>query len=260
MKKGISLLFAFVLALSLSVSAAAWTYAELAPMGEGSYIAEEAGILSADDCAVLNEAAAAISDEYGCGVYIVTVDDYEVYGSDRYSAALNIYRGNDFGIGDGRDGIMLMLSMWDRDYEVFIQDGGLADSAFGSYAVDLLEEAFLPYLGSDDWYGGFHAYLTTCSDDLALADMGQPVKKPLTKVILPALLVGCGVALMVCLILKAKMKSVRKGAEADVYVTAEGLDLTERYDRYTHTTETRVRKNTRDNDSGGGGHGSGGKF
>ena len=90
--------------------------------------------------------------------------------------------------------------------------------------------------------------------------MGQPVKKPLTKVILPALLVGCGVALMVCLILKAKMKSVRKGAEADVYVTAEGLDLTERYDRYTHTTETRVRKNTRDNDSGGGGHGSGGKF
>ena len=56
------------------------------------------------------------------------------------------------------------------------------------------------------------------------------------------------------------MKSVRKGAEADVYVTAEGLDLTERYDRYTHTTETRVRKNTRDHDSGGGGHGSGGKF
>lgn len=44
------------------------------------------------------------------------------------------------------------------------------------------------------------------------------------------------------------------GAEADVYVTAEGLDLTERYDRYTHTTETRVRKNTRDD------HDSGGKF
>ena len=104
-------------------------------------------------------------------MYIVTVDDYEVYGSDCYSAVLNIYRGNDFGIGDGRDGIML-----------------------------------------------------------------------------------------ICLLLKAKMKSVRKGAEADVYVTAEGLDLTERYDRYTHTTETRVRKNTRDNDSGGGGHGSGGKF
>ncbi len=254
-KRFVTLLLALLAALTLAVPA----WAEQQP-GD-PFIYDTAGLLSDEDCAYLEQMAEAISWQYQCGVYIVTVDDYEVYGSDRYSAALNIYRGNDFGIGDGRDGIMLMLSMWDRDYEVFIQDGGLADSAFGSYAVDLLEEAFLPYLGSDDWYGGFHAYLTTCSDDLALADMGQPVKKPLTKVILPALLVGCGVALMVCLILKAKMKSVRKGAEADVYVTAEGLDLTERYDRYTHTTETRVRKNTRDDhDSGGGGHGSGGKF
>ena len=135
------------------------------------FIYDTAGLLSDGDRAYLEQMADAISWQYQCGVYIVTVDDYEVYGSDRYSAALNIYRGNDFGIGDGRDGIML-----------------------------------------------------------------------------------------ICLLLKAKMKSVRKGAEADVYVTAEGLDLTERYDRYTHTTETRVRKNTRDNDSGGGGHGSGGKF
>ena len=254
-KRFVTLLLALLAALTLAVPA----WAEQQP-GD-PFIYDTAGLLSDEDCAYLEQMAEAISWQYQCGVYIVTVDDYEVYGSDRYSAALNIYRGNDFGIGDGRDGIMLMLSMWDRDYEVFIQDGGLADSAFGSYAVDLLEEAFLPYLGSDDWYGGFHAYLTTCSDDLALADMGQPVKKPLTKVILPALLVGCGVALMACLLLKVKMRSVRKGAEADVYVTAEGLDLTERYDRYTHTTETRVRKNTRDDhDSGGGGHGSGGKF
>ena len=250
-KRFVTLLLALLAALTLAVPA----WAEQQP-GD-PFIYDTAGLLSDGDRAYLEQMADAISWQYQCGVYIVTVDDYEVYGSDRYSAALNIYRGNDFGIGDGRDGIMLMLSMWDRDYEVFIQDGGLADS----YAVDLLEDAFLPYLGNDDWYGGFHAYLTTCSDDLALADMGQPVKKPLTKVILPALLVGCGVALVACLLLKAKMKSVRKGAEADVYVTAEGLDLTEQYDRYTHTTETRVRKNTRDDhDSGGGGHGSGGKF
>ena len=250
----VALLLALLAALTLTVPA--WAEQQ----SGDPFVYDTVGLLSDGDCAYLEQTADAISWQYRCAVYIVTVDDYEVYGSERYSAALNIYRGNDFGIGDGRDGIMLMLSMWDRDYEVFIQDGGLADSAFGSYAVDLLEEAFLPYLGNDDWYGGFHAYLTTCSDDLALADMGQPVKKPLTKVILPALLAGCGVALVACLLLKAKMKSVRKGAEADVYVTAEGLDLTERYDRYTHTTETRVRKNTRDHDSGGGGHGSGGKF
>ena len=155
-----------VAALTLTVPA----WAEQQP-GD-PFIYDTAGLLSDGGRAYLEQMADAISWQYQCGVYIVTVDDYEVYGSDCYSAALNIYRGNDFGIGDGRDGIML-----------------------------------------------------------------------------------------ICLLLKAKMKSVRKGAEADVYVTAEGLDLTERYDRYTHTTETRVRKNTRDDhDSGGGGHGSGGKF
>ena len=53
------------------------------------------------------------------------------------------------------------------------------------------------------------------------------------------------------------MKSVRQGAEADAYVTAEGLNLTEQYDRYTHTTETR-RKISKDSDSGSGDHSGGG--
>ena len=71
-------------------------------------------------------------------------------------------------------------------------------------------------------------------------------------------------ALLACLMLKAKMKSVRQGAEADAYVTAEGLNLTEQYDHYTHTTETR-RKISSDSDSstshsGGGGSGSSGKY
>ena len=94
------------------------------------------------------------------------------------------------------------------------------------------------------------------------ASEGHAVRKPLGKVIFPALLVGCGVALVVCLVLKGKMKSVRRGAEADVYVTAEGLDLTERSDIYTHTTETRRKKEKNDShsESGGGGSGRSGHF
>lgn len=53
------------------------------------------------------------------------------------------------------------------------------------------------------------------------------------------------------------MKTVRQGAEADAYVTAEGLNLTEQYDRYTHTTETR-RKISNDSDSGSSDHSGGG--
>lgn len=42
------------------------------------------------------------------------------------------------------------------------------------------------------------------------------------------------------MILKGQMKSVRKGVDANVYTTAGGgLKLTDSYDHYTHTTETR---------------------
>ena len=84
-----------------------------------------------------------------------------------------------------------------------------------------------------------------------------------------ALVISCVIALIVCLILKAKMRSVRRQTEARAYVTPAGLHLTRRDDVYTHTTTTR-RKIERDNDqhsggggssfSGGGGHGRSGSF
>lgn len=250
----VTLLLALLAALTLTVPA--WAEQQ----SGDPFVYDTAGLLSEADYADLEQTADAISWQYRCAVYIVTVDDYGRYGGDAYEAAANIYNGQDFGIGAERSGILLLLSMWDRSYAMYVRDG-YAKSMVGNYAQEQLENSFLPYFSSDDWYGGFRAYLTTCGDDMALADMGQPVKRPVTKVLLPALLVGCGVSLVICLLLKAKMKSVRKGVEADVYVTAEGLDLTERYDRYTHTTETRRRKNKQDGtESGGGGSGRSGHF
>ena len=69
MKKYASLLFALVLALSLSVSAAADS--------SGVYVYDDAALLTQEEYDTLNEAAAAVSDQYGCGVYVVTVDDMD---------------------------------------------------------------------------------------------------------------------------------------------------------------------------------------
>lgn len=75
--------------------------------------------------------------------------------------------------------------------------------------------------------------------------------------------------LPVCQLLKMKMRSVYRQAEASAYVTAEGLNLTTREDVFTHTTRVR-RKIERKSDSssssgssrfsGGGGHGRSGSF
>ena len=182
----VTLLLALLAALTLTVPA--WAEQQ----SGDPFVYDTAGLLSEADYADLEQTADAISWQYRCAVYIVTVDDYGQYGGDAYDAAASIYNGQDFGIGAERSGILLLLSMWDRSYALYVRDG-YAKSMVGNYAQEQLENSFLPYFSSDDWYGGFRAYLTTCGDDMALADMGQPVKRPVTKVHLPALLEGCGV-------------------------------------------------------------------
>ena len=252
MKKKILTLFLALLA-ALVLTVPAWAEQQ----SGDAFVYDMAGLFSEEDDAYLEELADQISWRYNCAVYIVTVDDYEEYNSDIHYAAVAIYDGNDFGIGENREGIMLMLSMYDRSYDLFVRDGGTAQYAVSDYGRNQMKEVFLDNFGEDDWRGGFEDYLNACAEYLDLAEQGHPVQKSIGKVILPALLVGCGVALVICLSLKGMMKSVRRSARADVYVTADGLDLTEQYDCYTHTTETR-RKIERDNDSGGSSDHSGG--
>ena len=79
---------------------------------------------------------------------------------------------------------------------------------------------------------------------------------------------SCVIALVVCLILRAKMKSVHKGVDANVYATGGGLTLTDSYDHYSHTTESRTKivdessggGGSTSSCSGGGGSGRSGKF
>ena len=85
---------------------------------------------------------------------------------------------------------------------------------------------------------------------------GKPVRSSPLSAIGIAVAVSCLIAFLVCMILKGQMKSVRKGVDANVYTTAGGgLKLTDSYDHYTHTTETRRKI---ESDSGGGGRSSGG--
>lgn len=89
-------------------------------------------------------------------------------------------------------------------------------------------------------------------------------------VIAIVVIVSCLIASGVCKVLKMNMKTVRRGAAADEYVTGEGLTLTESSDRFMYTTETRTKIKSESSDgggggstsscSGGGGHGRSGSF
>ncbi len=218
-------------------------------------VTDEAVLLDEAQLQRLEEQAQRITREYGVGVYIAIVEDYwQLDPSGPYDAAYTFYHDNSLGAGENQSGILLLLSMAERDYALYCY-GDEAVYAFNEYAIQKLEDAFLDELGSDDWEGGFEAYLQTCDRYLEKAAAGSPVKKSPMPRILISWVIALAIAAVACAVMAGRMKTVRKKTNAAAY--AGNLSLTEQFDHFTHRTESR-RRIERNQRSGGGGSPSGG--
>ena len=241
-------------------------------------ITDTVGLLTSDEDQSLEARAEEISAQYGVGIYLLILEDYSEYYDDPYETAYELYHQNTLGLGEDRDGVILLMSMSNRKYATFFY-GPKAEYAFDAYGQELMEEEFLDDFRDDDWYDGFEDYLEVCDEYLARAEAGDPVRGDYSSAggssvsgigttILVCLGISAVIAMIVCLILRGKMKSVRKGTHADAYVTGS-LNLTASRDQYTHTTETRTKIEHESSDSsggdssacsGGGGSGRSGSF
>ena len=227
------------------------------------YVTDEADLLTDEEDLELEALLQEISEKHNIGVYLVAVDDYTDWGDGSvYEVTYGLYHEYTMGKGEERNGIMLLLSLADRDFATFVY-GADAEYAFSDYALQQLEAEFLPHFGENDWYEGFRAYGLTCGEYLAKAEAGEPVEEGDGMLYLIVIGASFLMALIVVSILKAGMKNVKASGEATAYITRE-LNLTQRSDQFTHTTKTRRKIEKSDSDSkaevGGGGHGRSGKF
>ena len=243
----------------------------------GPYVRDEAGLLTEEQVNTLEEQAKIVSNAQKCGVYILTVDDFTADGSDTIrDFSKGYYKDNDLGWGDGRDGEMLVLSMADRDYWLLAY-GDRGNAAFTDDNRSMVEEAFLDNFRDNDWVGGFAGYLTVSEELLTEAPTGgsssydgdysgDSVAFFNWKLLGICVAGSCVIALIVCLIFKAQMKSARLKQDASDYVDRGDIRIHAREDRFTHRTESRVRIHDDDDHGGGGGidsdgfSGGGGKF
>ena len=263
MKKRICcLLLAFMLTIAFCVSMAAaeQTGAQL------SYVTDTEGLLSENENMLLEKMAENVSKKYGVGVYIVTVEDYRDFHSGGvYKATYTIYHRYTMGEGPNRNGIMLLLSMNDRDWAMFCY-GSRCEYAFNSYGQQQLEKVFLDNFGENDWYGGFADYIKGCRVYLEKAAAGKPVRASLFWPILIIIGLSLLTATVIVAVIWEKMGNVSKKATANAYVSVE-LQLTEQSDHFTHKTTSRRRiersssgSSSSTSESGGGGSGRSGKF
>ena len=270
--------FAPMMALCLAVSLVLPAFAVTEPAaadtsvavtqqeGTSPYVRDEAGVLDDASVQALEEQAESISAQHQCGVYVLTVADFTADGSDTIrDFSKDYYLDNDLGWGEGKDGELLVLSLAERDYWLLAY-GDHGNATFTDQNKTELEGVFLDNFREDDWFGGFQDYLTTSETMLVEeAANSQAEAGPNWKMLGIAVLVSCVIALIVCLMFKAQMKTARMKTDATDYINSGAVQLTIREDRFTHRTETRVLIE-KDHDNGGttidsdGFSGSGGKF
>ena len=251
MKKKITLSLLLALCLVLSLGGVALASSQITM----PHVTDAAGLLTQDEVLALEAQAEQIAEDYGCAPYILVVENYRVY-EDTYDvreAGMNLYERWGLGYGPEKNGLLLMLSMAERDHAL-VTYGSVTHQAFTDYGQEALREQFLDNFHNDDWAGGFRDYLDGCAWLLEQARNGTPydvdtAPKGFNPLILVIPLV---LALAVCLVLTAQMKTAKRKTEAGDYMVQGGTEMRVVQDIFTHRTVTRQVIQQNENKGGGG--------
>lgn len=268
-KKHFLVALALVLAAVLPLLSAGAVFA-----AEGEMILDHAGLLDETEQQILEEEAQSYAEQYGCGVYVLTVDSME--GMERRLFAEQFYKDYGLGVGPEQSGILFMVSMAEREYITITYGYGI--QAFTDYGIEMIEEQVLYFLSDDEWFDAFSIFVSECGDYLEFMETEgvaidvdtDPELQAAGMMINLAIvvLVPMIIALIVCLVFYFQMKTERKATQANDYIPRDGFHLTYEKDQFLYRTETR-RVIPKNNNSGGGGStisaggfggSSGGKF
>lgn len=257
MKKFIVILLLLVLILSVPA----------AVFGAGtSNIIDEANLLTSEEEQHLNQMAWELISEYQIDVVILTVDSYR--GKDITAFADDYYDDNGYGVGSQYSGVILVLSMSDRDWA--ISTCGDAIEALTDYGQSKLMDRVLPYLGDDEFYDGFRVYLQELDRYFEAYKEGNPIDR--TKnyflIIVVAILIGLLTGFITISVMKSGMKSIKPQSGASNYVTPGTYKLIKQQDIYLYSQTSKVKKaesssggsSTHRSSSGRSHGGSSGKF
>ena len=266
-KFAVSLLLVLLLSLLLPVSALA------SSSGNLSYVTDSADILSESQRQELESMAAGISEKYQCGVYIVTTQDYTEFGRGSIENCANeIFDKYLVGFGETGDGILLLLSMNERDFWIDVH-GSFGNFAFPYRVNDVLDNSFLSYFKQNDWFNGFKSYLVTVEQLLIPAEQNYPAyleslqesQAEQEKMLKGAkgvgsVLAGVLTAAGVCGGMKSKMKTAKEKNDADEYMTPASPHMRIVQDNFINRTRTVqvIPQEPRDSGGSSGGHSGGG--
>ena len=215
-------------------------------------IRDNGAVLTDSEVRSLSGKLAKVSRDRECDIAVLIVP--KLNGRDVQRYAHELYDRNGYGQGSDKDGILLLISVEDREYAFSFN--GFANESLTGAAKDLIEDKVVHALRQDDYADAVDEFCAQCDFLLEMARNGESYN-PFPWIIIPiSLILGFVIALVCVSAMKRKLTSVRLAGHAANYVRPNSLNLRDCRDLYLYSTVTRVAK-PKNNESGGGSLGGG---
>ena len=249
MKRVISLFLVLILCLSLAAQVSAAQLPRLVDSADLLLDGQEAELLTRLD---------QLSQELQVDVVVVTMESLGGYSADQVINAF--YDEYGYGYGPNRDGVVLLLSMSERDWRIL--SNGFAADAITPGDIDSIGDRIVDELSGGEYYDAFMEFASLCEYEIEGERNGFPFNFGLS--LLVSVAIGFVVAFIATGIMRSKLKSVRSRTGAKEYTVSGSMQLTRSSDLFLYRTMDRRRKpqQTSSGSRGGGGgrHVGGGKF
>lgn len=218
-------------------------------------VVDQAGLLTDAEQSALLARLDEISRRQQTDVVVVTTN--ALNGKTPEAFADDFYDDNGYGFGAAQDGVLLLVSLADRDW--YISTCGYGMTALTDDGIEYISKRFLPELSDGNYAAAFTVYADLCDAFITQAKTGQPYdgnhmpKAPFgaVKWLLIAMGIGLAVALMITGSMKGQLKSVRRQSAAANYVKTGSMRITESRDLFLYHTVDRREKPKSNGSSGG---------
>lgn len=207
-------------------------------------LVDDADLLTTSEEERLLDKLDEISERQQCDVAVVTVNSTN--GKTPQAFADDYYDYNGYGMGEGDDGVMLVISMEERDW--YVTTYGFGIKAMTDDALDVMTIEVKSHLSNANYYEAFSVYADSCDDYITQAKNGKPFTRSdvldldeIAEKAFISVVIALIVAFCVTAKLKAELKTVAPQRSASNYQRPNSLNITSGHETFLFKNVSKVK-------------------